>query len=58
MSINELYMIYKSRKNFLKKLYEDILNMEFFGEENRQDILLALEEEMVRVQNKINDLIW
>ena len=51
-------MIYKSRKNFLKKLYEDILNMEFFGEDNRQDILIALEEEMVRVQNKINDLIW
>jgi hypothetical protein len=58
MSINEIYLIYKSRRTYLKKLYEYICNMDFFSEKNRDAILEAIDEEVVRINKKINDLIW
>lgn len=58
MSINEIYLIYKSRRSYLKKLYEDICNMDFFSEKNKDAILDAIDKEIIRINNKINDLIW
>lgn len=58
MTTNELYLIYKSRKEYLKKLYNDIMNMQFLSENNRQKLLIAIESEWGLVQQKIDDLIW
>ena len=48
----------KSRKEYLKKLYNDILNMEFLSENNRKKLLIAIEDEWNLVQRKIDDMIW
>lgn len=32
--------------------------MEFLSEKNQQRMLVALEDELDLVQNKINDLVW
>lgn len=48
----------KSRKEYLKKLYNDILNMDFFSENNRKKLLIAIEDEWNLVQRKIDDMIW
>lgn len=58
MTTNELYLIMKSRKEYLKKLYNDILMMEFLSETNRKKLLIAIEDEWNLVQRKIDDLIW
>lgn len=58
MTTNELYLIMKSRKEYLKKLYKDILNMDFFSETNRKKLLIAIEDEWNLVQRKIDDMIW
>lgn len=58
MTTNELYLIMKSRKEYLKKLYNDILNMEFLSENNRKKLLIAIEDEWNLVQRKIDDMIW
>lgn len=58
MTTNELYLIMKSRKEYLKKLYNDILNMEFLSETNRKKLLIAIEDEWNLVQRKIDDMIW
>lgn len=58
MTTNELYLIMKSRKEYLKKLYKDILNMDFLSENNRKKLLIAIEDEWNLVQRKIDDMIW
>ena len=58
MSTNELYMIYKSRKEYLKKLAQNIRIMEFMSEKNRTKFLETIESEIDLVQRKIDDLIW
>lgn len=58
MTTNELYLIMKSRKEYLKKLYNDILNMDFLSENNRKKLLITIEDEWNLVQRKIDDMIW
>lgn len=58
MTTNELYLIMKSRKEYLKNQIKSIRQMEFLSEKNQQRMLVALEDELDLVQNKINDLIW
>lgn len=58
MTTNELYLIMKSRKDYLKNQIRSIRQMEFLSEKNQQRMLVALEDELDLVQNKINDLIW
>ena len=58
MTTNELYLIMKSRKEYLKKLYNDILNMDFLSDNNRKKLLIAIEDEWNLVQRKIDDMIW
>ena len=48
----------KSRKEYLKKLYNDILNMDFLSDNNRKKLLIAIEDEWNLVQRKIDDMIW
>ena len=58
MTTNELYLIYKSRKEYLKKLARDFMTMEFMSEKNRTKFLETIESEIDLVQRKIDDLIW
>ena len=58
MTTNELYLIMKSRKEYLKNQIKSIRQMEFLSEKNQQRMLVALEDELDLVQNKINDLVW
>lgn len=58
MTTNELYLVMKSRKEYLKKLYNDILNMDFLSDNNKRKLLIAIEDEWNLVQRKIDDLIW
>lgn len=58
MSTNELYYIYKARKEYLKKLAKDFRTMEFMSEKNRTRFLETIESEIDLVQRKIDDLMW
>lgn len=58
MATNEVYMILKSRKEYLKKLARDFRTMEIMSERNRTKFLETIESEIDLVQRKIDDLIW
>ena len=58
MSTNELYYIYKARKEYLKELKHNIIKMDLMTEKGRGMILAGIEYELCHIQTKIDDLIW
>lgn len=58
MSTNELYYIYKSRKEYLLQLKHNIIKMDLMTEKGREMILAGIEYELSHTQAKINNLIW
>ena len=58
MSTNELYYIYKARKEYLKELKHNIIKMDLMTEKGREMILAGIDYELGHTQAKIDDLIW
>ena len=58
MSTNELYYIYKSRKEYLKELKHNIITMDLMTEKGREMILAGIEYELGHIQTKIDNLMW
>ena len=58
MSTNELYYIYKARKEYLKELKHNIIKMDLMTEKGREMILAGIEYELGHIQSKIENLIW
>lgn len=58
MSTNELYYIYKSRKEYLKELKNNIIKMDLMTEKGRGMILAGIDYEISHTQAKIDSLIW
>ena len=58
MSTNELYYIYKSRKEYLKELKHNIIKMDLMTEKGREMILSGIDYELSHTQAKIDNLIW
>ena len=58
MSTNELYYIYKARKEYLKELKHNIIKMDLMTETGREMILAGIEYELGHIQTKIDNLMW
>ena len=58
MSTNELYYIYKARKEYLLQLKHNIIKMDLMTEKGREMILAGINYELGNTQAKINNLIW
>lgn len=58
MSTNDLYLILKSRREYLRQLKKNISTMDFMSERNRTKFIETIESEIDLVQRKIDDLIW
>ena len=58
MSTNELYYIYKARKEYLKELKHNIIKMDLMTEKGRGMILAGIEYELGHIQTKIDNLMW
>lgn len=58
MAINDLYLILKSRREYLRQLKKNISTMDFMSERNRTKFIETIESEIELVQRKIDDLIW
>ena len=58
MSTNELYYIYKARKEYLLELKHNIIKMDLMTEKGRGMILAGIEYELSNTQAKIDNLIW
>ena len=58
MSTNELYYIYKSRKEYLLGLKHNIIKMDLMTEKGREMILAGIEYELGHIQTKIDNLMW
>ena len=58
MSTNELYYIYKARKEYLKELKHNIIKMDLMTEKGRGMILAGIEYELSHIQTKIDNLMW
>lgn len=58
MSTNELYYIYKARKEYLLELKHNIIKMDLMTEKGRGMILAGIDYELSHTQAKIDNLIW
>ena len=58
MSTNELYYIYKSRKEYLIELKHNIIKMDLMTEKGREMILAGIDYELSHTQAKIDNLMW
>ena len=58
MSTNELYYIYKARKQYLLELKHNIIKMDLITEKGRGMILAGIEYELGYIQTKIDNLMW
>ena len=58
MSTNELYYIYKARKQYLLELKHNIIKMDLMTEKGREMILAGIEYELGHIQTKIDNLMW
>ena len=58
MSTNELYYIYKARKEYLLELKHNIIKMDLMTEKGRGMILAGINYELANTQAKIDNLIW
>ena len=58
MSTNELYYIYKSRKEYLKELKHNVIKMDLMTEKGRAMIHAGIKNELGKTQAKIDNLIW
>ena len=58
MSTNELYYIYKARKQYLLELKHNIIKMDLITEKGREMILSGINYELANTQAKIDNLIW
>ena len=57
MSTNELYYIYKARKEYLKELKHNIIKMDLMTEKGREMILAGIEYELGHIQTKKENLM-
>ena len=58
MSTNEIYYIYKARKEYLLELKHKIIKMDLMTEKGRGMILAGIDYELSNTQAKIDNLIW